>query len=127
MTLVIVAVLAAMGVGFGAGWGLKPDGAAEAIAEQTDAIRAVQEGQFDILEEAQKPVQLDAALRAVLVEMPPQCVRELGGDPMSAQCAWAYCVRTGQSSAQRCQDVQFTQAVLDAIKKNDSAACPPVP
>ena len=95
---------------------MKPDSSVKAIEAQTETIKALQAGQKDILAEAQKPVVLDAAIRAVLVEIPPQCVKEMGGDPMSAQCAWAYCVRTGQSNAQRCQDVQFTAAVLEAMK-----------
>ena len=121
MTALVIGLVVALGVGFGAGWGLKPDASVKAIEAQTESIKALEAGQKDLLAESQKPVVLDAAIRATLIEMPPQCVKEMGGDPMSAQCAWAYCVRTGQSNAQRCQDVQFTAAVLDAIKAHDSA------
>ena len=121
MTALVIGLVAALGVGFGAGWGLKPDSSVKAIEAQTETIKALQAGQKDILAEAQKPVVLDAAIRAVLVEIPPQCVKEMGGDPMSAQCAWAYCVRTGQSNAQRCQDVQFTAAVLEAMKAHGAS------
>lgn len=121
MTVLVIGFIAALAVGFGAGWGLKPDASAKALEAQTESIKALEAGQRDILAEAQKPVVLDAAVRAALIEMPPQCVKEMGGDPMSTQCAWAYCVRTGQSNAQRCQDVQFTAAVLDATKAHDAA------
>ena len=100
---------------------MKPDASVKAIKAQTESIEALQAGQKEILAEAQKPVLLDAAIRATLIELPPQCVTEMGGDPMSAQCAWAYCVRTGQSNAQRCQDVQFTATVLESIKAHDAA------
>lgn len=121
MTALVIGLVIALGVGFGAGWGLKPDASVKAIEAQTETIKALEAGQKDILAEAQKPVVLDAAVRAALIEMPPQCVKEMGGDPMSTQCAWAYCVRTGQSNAQRCQDAQFTTAVLDATKAHDAA------
>ena len=129
MTALVIGLVVAIGVGFGAGWGLKPDASAKALKAQTESIKALQDGQKDILAEAQKPVVLDAAIRSALVEIPPQCVTSMGGDPMSAQCAWAYCVRTGQSNAQRCQDVQFTAAVLDAIKAHDAEQknCNPTP
>jgi hypothetical protein len=121
MAIIVVGLVVAIAAGFGAGWGLKPDASVKAIQAQTESIEALQAGQKEILAEAQKPVLLDAAIRATLTEIPPQCVAEMGGDPMSAQCAWAYCVRTGQSNAQRCQDVQFTATVLDSIKAHDAA------
>jgi hypothetical protein len=122
MTALVIGLVVSLGVGFGAGWGLKPDASVKAIEAQTETIKELQAGQKEILSEAQKPVVLDAAIRSALVEIPPQCVKEMGGDPMSAQCAWAYCVRTGQSTAQRCQDIQFTAAVLDAIKAHEASA-----
>ena len=39
VTLTTVAVLASLGVGFGAGWGLKPDASVKALEAQTEAIK----------------------------------------------------------------------------------------
>jgi len=115
MTVVAIAVLAALGVGFGAGWGLKPDVAVEALEAQTHAIEALQAGQASLLEAASKPVVLDAELKATLAEVPVQCRKDLGGDPMTPSCAWATCLQFGQSSAQRPECRAVEAAMLKAL------------
>ena len=74
MAIIVVGLVVAIAAGFGAGWGLKPDASVKAIQAQTQSIEALQAGQKEILAEAQKPVLLDAAIRATLTEIPPQCV-----------------------------------------------------
>ena len=44
ISIVAIAVIASLGVGFGAGWGLKPDASVEAIEAQTKSIEALQTG-----------------------------------------------------------------------------------
>ena len=44
VTLTTITVLAALGVGFGAGWGLKPDAGVKAIEAQTEAIAELNSG-----------------------------------------------------------------------------------
>ena len=99
VTAVVIAVVCALATGFGAGWGLKPDASVEALKAQTEAIEALQEGQAAILEQASRPVILDAELKATLAEVPVQCRSDLGGDPSGVQCQWATCLQFGQSAA----------------------------
>lgn len=101
VTLVVIVVLASLGAGFGAGWGLKPDASVKALEAQVGAIEALQEGQAEILAEINQPVVIDAELKATLAEVPVQCRKDMGGDPTSVQCQWATCLQFGQSSAQR--------------------------
>jgi len=112
---VAVAVVVSAGAGFGAGWGLKPSAAREALEANRETVAELNRGNQALLEEVQR-VALEEAERETkladkLTDMPPQCVEELGGDPMSPQCAWAWCVRDGESNAQRCQEAGL-QAVL---------------
>lgn len=101
VTLVVVAVVASLAAGFGAGWGLKPDGAAKALEAQAVVLAELQEGQVQLVEASARPVVLDAELRSELAQVPVQCRKDAGGDPRSAECAWATCLQYGQSSAQR--------------------------
>ncbi len=101
VTLVVVAVVAALATGFGAGWGLKPDGTAKALEAQAVALADLQAGQVQLVEASARPVVLDAELRSELAQVPVQCRKDAGGDPRSAECAWATCLQFGQSSAQR--------------------------
>lgn len=112
---VAVAVVVSAGAGFGAGWGLKPSAAREALEANRETVAELTRGNQALLKEVQR-VALEEAERETkladkLTDMPPQCVEELGGDPMSPQCAWAWCVRDGESNAQRCQEAGL-QAVL---------------
>lgn len=101
VTLVVIVVLASLGAGFGAGWGLKPDASVKALEAQVGAIEALQEGQAEILAEINQPVVIDAELKATLAEIPVQCRKDAGGDPRSVECQWATCLQFGQSSANR--------------------------
>jgi hypothetical protein len=116
VTLIVIAVLVSIGAGFGAGWGLKPDASVKAIEAQTESIEALQEGQAKILENATRPIVLDAELKATLAEVPVQCRTDLGGDPSSVQCQWATCLQFGQSSAQRPECRQIEQLMVDTLK-----------
>ena len=66
-------VLACLVAGFGAGWGLHPDAAVEALEAQSVALSELQEGQRAVLEQAGKPIVIDAELRSTLAEVPVQC------------------------------------------------------
>lgn len=97
-----IAVILAATAGFGAGWGLRkvPD-PADALEAQAQALEAIQAGQTDLAEQLQRPVVIDAEIRSELANVPVQCRREAGGDPMSVACQWATCLQFGQSAAQR--------------------------
>jgi hypothetical protein len=126
ITWAAIAVVVAAGAGFGAGWGLKPDSSVEAIEAQTHAIETLSQGNQNLVAEVQR-VAIEEAERETLIsdkltDMPPQCVQELGGDPMSAVCAWAWCVRDGESDAQRCQEQTLQQFLV--AQWQAQASCP---
>ena len=77
-----------------------------------------------MIEAAAKPVVLDAELRASLASTPVQCVTELGGDPMSIQCAWASCGAFSQSDAGRLECSQLTRKLVERF---DEAHAKPAP
>lgn len=111
VVLIVVAV-----AGFGAGWGLKPDASVKALQAQTEAIEALQTGQAQMLEQASRPVVIDAELRSTLAEVPVQCRRDAGGDPMAVACQWATCLQFGQSSAQRPECRAVETLMIEALK-----------
>jgi hypothetical protein len=121
ITAFAIVVIASLGVGFGAGWGLKPDAGAKAIEAQTEAIEALQTGNATLVTEVQR-VALEEATRETkiadkLTNVPPQCVAEMGGDPMSIDCAWAWCVRTGESDKQRCETSKLVDELISKHRK----------
>lgn len=125
--VVLIVVIASLGTGFGAGWGLKPDASVKALQAQTEAIEALQVGQTAILAEASKPIVLDAELKATLAEVPVQCRVDLKGDPNSVQCQWATCLQFGQSSAQRPECRQIEQLMVDTLKSASAPTSAPAP
>jgi len=122
VTGVVIAVVIAVAGGFGAGWGLKPDASVKALEAQTEAIEALQTGQAQMLEQASKPIVIDAELKATLAEVPVQCRKDMGGEPMSVQCQWATCLQFGQSSAQRPECRQVEQMMIDELKAKTATA-----
>ena len=124
VTAVVIAVVAALAAGFGAGWGLKPDASVKALEAQTAAIESLQVGQTKMLESATRPVVIDAELKATLAEVPVQCRKDMGGDPMSVACQWATCLQFGQSSAQRPECRQVEQLMVDVLKAKSSDGAP---
>ena len=101
MTGLLIAAAVALFVGGTAtGYALNNRQAA-VIEEQSVFIGSLQSGQATLLEAAQRPVVLDAELKAGLAQVPPACISGLGGDPLSAQCLLQTCWQYGQSSAQR--------------------------
>ena len=102
-TIIIVALVAFIGGG-ATGFGItmsSQNRAHKVLEAQAQSLDAVLDGQTEILVAAQKPVVLDAELKATLAETPPTCIREMGGDPMSPQCLLTLCWAHGTSSAQR--------------------------
>jgi len=102
-----IAVVASLVTGGIAGYSLKPDSSVKALEAQTAAIATLNEGNQALVAEvnavALSDAESEAAIADKLTDIPPQCMRELGGDPMSPECAWAWCVRTGETKAQRCE------------------------
>ena len=121
ITWVAIAVMFAAGAGFGAGWGLKPDTSAEALAQQSVALQELAEGQAELVAVASQPIVIDAELRSTLAEVPVQCREESGGDPMSPACQWATCLQFGQTSAQRPECSQVLELMVGALSDKN---CP---
>ena len=118
VTLTVIAVLASLGFGFGAGWGLKPDAGAKAIEAQTEAIKELNSGNQELVDKVQEVAVEEAKRESVisdkLSDMPPPCIKEVGGDPMSLQCMWALCIRTVETDKQRCEPSKLTDKLLGA-------------
>ena len=116
VTLTTITVLAALGVGFGAGWGLKPDAGVKAIEAQTEAIEALNDGNQALVDKVQEvsveEAKRESAIADKLTDLPPPCIKDVGGDPMSLQCMWALCIRTGETDKQRCEPSKLTDKLL---------------
>jgi hypothetical protein len=116
VSLTVIAVIASLSVGFGAGWGLKPDAGVKAIEAQTEAIKELNSGNQELVSQVQKVAITDADREASiadkLTDMPPPCIKDVGGDPMSLQCMWALCIRTGETDKQRCEPSKLTDKLL---------------
>lgn len=128
ITWAAIAAIVAAGAGFGAGWGLKPDASVKALEAQTESIEAMAEGNKDLVVEVQKvalaEAEKEAAIADKLTDVPPPCLSEIGGNPMSLQCSWALCIRTGETDKQRCEPSKLTDAL---IAEYASKSCPEVP
>lgn len=121
VTLVVIAVVASIAAGFGAGWGLHPDAGAKAIEAQTEAISKLNEGNEKLVERvnevAVEQSKKEMMIADKLTDVPPQCLKELGGDPMSIDCSWAWCVRTGETDKQRCEAGKLTDELIRQSQK----------
>lgn len=124
VTLTTIAVLASLSVGFGAGWGLKPDAGAEALEAQTEAIKEMNSGNQALVEKVQEvaieEAKREAEIADKLTDLPPPCIKEVGGDPMSLQCMWALCIRTGETDKQRCEPSKLTDKLLGSYSCTES-------
>jgi len=122
---IVVLVVACLGTGFGAGWGLKPDASVKALEAQTEAIAELNAGNEALIDKvtavALTEAEKEANIADKLTNVPPQCIPDLGGDPMSAECQWAWCVRTGETDKQRCEASKLTDMIIQKY------ACPEVP
>ena len=128
MTWLIIGGVLLFGGGIATGIGLKSDQTAKVVEQQTALIGELQDGQRALVEAAGKPIALDAELRASLASTPVQCVAELGGAPMSIQCAWASCGALGQSDAGRLECSQLTRKLVEAFDKPaDEPVADPAP
>lgn len=123
VTLTTVAILVATAAGFGAGWGLKPDAGAKAIEAQTEAIKELNDGNQQLVDKVQQvsveEAQRETAIADKLTDLPPPCITAVGGDPMSLQCMWALCIRTGETDKQRCEPSKLTDRLLDSYSCAD--------
>tara|TARA_R100001163_G_scaffold25138_1_gene20686 strand:- start:156 stop:554 length:399 start_codon:yes stop_codon:yes gene_type:complete len=125
VTLTTITVLAALGVGFGAGWGLKPDAGVKALEAQTEAIKELNNGNEALVEKVQQvsveEAKRESAIANKLTDLPPPCIKEVGGDPMSLQCMWALCIRTGETDKQRCEPSKLTDKLLGSYSCPETA------
>lgn len=96
-----VTFLVSLGLGIGVGYGVKPDGSAKALEAQAETLDVITTNQVELLEMSQRPITIDAELRASLANIPVQCLPDFGGNPNTSMCAWATCLQFGQSTAQR--------------------------
>jgi hypothetical protein len=124
--LVVVAVVASAGAGFGVGWGLRGGKSAKALEVQAASLQAVVDGQAALVKQQAavaealgRPIVIDAELRAQLAEVPVQCVRSMGGHPQSSDCFAATCWQLGQVGAQRPECDEAVKAHLDLLQKRD--------
>ena len=124
VTLTTITVLAALGVGFGAGWGLKPDAGVKAIEAQTEAIEALNDGNHALVDKVQEvsveEAKRESAIADKLTDLPPPCIKDVGGDPMSLQCMWALCIRTGETDKQRCEPSKLTDKLLGSYSCSEN-------
>ena len=91
------------------------------LEEQTQLIGALQDGQRALLDSAQKPVVLDAELKASLAAVPVQCLPDYGGAVDSVGCLWASCAAYGQSSANRPECSAITAALVESLRAASGA------
>lgn len=121
-TTIAIAAIVVAAAGFGAGWGLKPDSSVKAIEAQTETIAELNAGNQALVSEVQAVAKSEAErekqLTADLSALPAPCIPSVGGDPMSLQCSWALCIRTGETDKQRCEPSKLTDALLEQY------ACP---
>ena len=124
VSLTVIAVIASLSVGFGAGWGLKPDAGVKAIEAQTEAIKELNSGNQELVSQVQQvaitDAEREAAIADKLTDMPPPCISDVGGDPMSLQCMWALCIRTGETDKQRCEPSKLTDKLLGSYSCTDA-------
>lgn len=104
------------GGGVGVGVAVSRDRTAAAVEAQTELIGEIQDGQRAIVEAAGRPVVIDAEVRASLADVPVQCLREMGGSPLSVHCAWATCLQHGASSANRPECSDLSDALVEALQ-----------
>ena len=125
-TIIIVALVAFIGGG-ATGFGItmsSQNKAHKVLEAQAQSLDAVLDGQTEILTAAQKPVVLDAELKATLAETPPTCIREMGGDPMSPQCMLTLCWAHGTSSAQRPECSDISDLMVEVLKAQHAPRSP---
>jgi hypothetical protein len=65
-----------------------------------------------VQEVAVEEAKRESVIANKLTDMPPPCIKEVGGDPMSLQCMWALCIRTGETDKQRCEPSKLTDKLL---------------
>ncbi len=121
ITALIVGGVLLFGGGVGLGVCLNRDRTADAIEAQTAMIGEIQDGQRALVEAAGRPVVIDAEVRASLADVPVQCLREMGGSPLSVHCAWATCLQHGASSAQRPECSDLSDALVEALQEPTEA------
>ena len=125
ITWAAIAVVVSAAAGFGAGWGLKPDQSVDLIEAQNQTLETLAAGNQELVSEVQR-VAIEQAERETMIsdkltDVPPMCIPELGGDPLGPMCAWAWCVRTGETDAQRCEQGKLTDLIIDVYRDR---ACP---
>lgn len=125
--ITIILLVALFGGGVATGVAVKSNGAAKVAKEQREAIAEVAKGQKElmdavtssqsvVIEGLNRPIELDAELRATLTQIPPQCLSDLGGNPLSVQCQWAMCAVYGQSDRNRPECGPIVALLVEELK-----------
>ena len=123
--LIGAAIAAAVfGGGMATGAAVKGDGGAKTIAALEQFQIANGEAFDAITSHIDTLAESDALVADRLTEVPPPCLPDLGGDPMSPECAWALCLRQGQSDAQRCEAGDLQRLLVQRWQAE--ASCPEV-
>ena len=86
------------------------------ILEIQKAIKELNNGNQALVDKVQEVAVEDAKreseIAGKLTDLPPPCIKDVGGDPMSLQCMWALCIRTGETDKQRCEPSKLTDKLL---------------
>jgi len=125
--LIAAGVLAGGGFagGYAAGAGAGGARTAEALAESQQAFAQEHTAQMtEALASMQRLTEARAHVSEQLAVVPPQCLPELGGDPLSVECQWAWCVRTGGSEGQRCEQSALVKLMVSRIEERSACAEP---
>lgn len=125
-TIVAVSGVVILAGGFWLGRATAPDVGVEAIEAQTESIKALSEGNQALVSEVQEvakaEAEREAQVSADLTKLPAPCIPSVGGNPLSLQCSWALCVRTGETDKQRCEASKLTDAMLKQYALDERAA-----
>ena len=126
---VSLAVLASLGTGVGLGVAIAPNGAAKALEAQREAIAELNAGNQALVAEVNAVALIEAEKDAEIAErltgIPPMCVPELGGSVDTAGCMLAWCMRTGETTSQRCEPAKLMDLYIAQIKARE-VSCPDV-
>ncbi len=126
-TWTAIAVVASLVTGGVAGYAIAPNGAARALEQQKEAIAELNAGNQALIEQVNAvaliEAEKDAEIADRLTGIPPMCVPELGGSVDTAGCMLAWCMRTGETTSQRCEPAKLMDLYITQIKARD-VSCP---
>lgn len=128
VTITGIAVIASLITGVVAGRASAPNGAAKALEAQTAALAVVAQGNTELVDRVTAVALTDAERESSIAEMltgtmPPMCIPELGGDVNNPGCMLAWCMRSGETDKQRCEQAKLTDLYIRWQDARD-VSCP---